>query len=258
MRTWRRTAIGLATLAGLAALWYGATDLMEFVSAGKFPGPADTWAAFQQVAFGEYANGNLLEHVLNSLKLITLGFLAGERRRRSARIADGLERPCRGDHQSDLPPDPSDPATRLDPARHSVAWPRRCRQDPGDLVRGIRSRGDQHLHRSEGDRTVDHRGRANAGDTARPFLREVTGPGRAPDDLHRSATGPPGELDNSRGGRARRCAVRPWTRAQRRAAGHLSWHDCGRDGLCGDPGWATTRALAEFERRSMPWMQVRA
>jgi NitT/TauT family transport system permease protein/taurine transport system permease protein len=76
MRTWRRTVIGLATIAVLAGLWYVATDLTELVSAGRLPGPADTWAAFQQVALGEYANGNLLEHVLNSVKLIGLGFLA--------------------------------------------------------------------------------------------------------------------------------------------------------------------------------------
>lgn len=76
MRTRRRMAVGLATVAGLAALWYAVTDLMGLISPGRFPGPADTWAAFRQVAFGEYANGNLLDHVLNSLKLIAFGFVA--------------------------------------------------------------------------------------------------------------------------------------------------------------------------------------
>lgn len=76
MRTRRRTAVGLATVAALAVLWYATTDLMGLVSPGRFPGPADTWAAFAQVAFGEYANGSLIAHILNSLKLIALGFAA--------------------------------------------------------------------------------------------------------------------------------------------------------------------------------------
>ena len=76
MRTRRRAAVGLATVAGLAALWWATTDLTGLISPGRFPGPSETGAAFRQVAFGEYANGSLLEHVLTSLKLIALGFLA--------------------------------------------------------------------------------------------------------------------------------------------------------------------------------------
>jgi taurine transport system permease protein len=72
----RRLAVGLATVAALAVLWYLATDYAGLISGGRFPGPADTWVAFEQVAFGEYANGNLVDHILNSLKLIALGFAA--------------------------------------------------------------------------------------------------------------------------------------------------------------------------------------
>ena len=72
----RRTWTGLATVALLLLLWLAATDIGGLVSPGRFPGPSDTWDAFQQVAFGEYANGSLLQHVLSSLKLIVFGFLA--------------------------------------------------------------------------------------------------------------------------------------------------------------------------------------
>jgi NitT/TauT family transport system permease protein/taurine transport system permease protein len=70
----RRTAVGLSTIAALAALWYVATQGMGLISPGRFPGPSDTWDALRQIALGEYANGTLLEHILHSLKLILLGF----------------------------------------------------------------------------------------------------------------------------------------------------------------------------------------
>jgi taurine transport system permease protein len=72
----RRTGIGLATVATLGALWFVVTQVAGLISAGRFPSPSDTWDAFQQVAFREYANGQLHEHILNSLKLIFFGFTA--------------------------------------------------------------------------------------------------------------------------------------------------------------------------------------
>ena len=71
----RRSAIGLATLAGLAAVWWLATGPLGLVSPGRFPSPADVWASARQVATRGYANGLLHEHILHSLKLVILGFL---------------------------------------------------------------------------------------------------------------------------------------------------------------------------------------
>jgi NitT/TauT family transport system permease protein/taurine transport system permease protein len=71
----RRSAIGWATLAGLAAIWWLATGPLGLVSPGRFPSPADVWASAGQVATRGYANGLLHEHVLHSLRLVVLGFL---------------------------------------------------------------------------------------------------------------------------------------------------------------------------------------
>jgi taurine transport system permease protein len=72
----RRSAIGLATLAALAAVWWLATGPLGLISPGRFPSPADVWASARQVATRGYANGLLHEHILHSLKLVILGFLA--------------------------------------------------------------------------------------------------------------------------------------------------------------------------------------
>jgi taurine transport system permease protein len=71
----RRSAIGWATLAGLAAVWWLATGPLGLVSPGRFPSPADVWVSARQVATRGYANGLLHEHILHSLKLVALGFL---------------------------------------------------------------------------------------------------------------------------------------------------------------------------------------
>lgn len=71
----RRSAIGLSTIAALAALWYLTTVLLGLISAGRFPSPPDVWFAFRQVVFTGYANGLLYQHVLHSLQLVSFGFL---------------------------------------------------------------------------------------------------------------------------------------------------------------------------------------
>ncbi len=71
----RRFAIGLTTIAALAALWYLATIPLGLISPGRFPSPIDVWFAFHQVTFTGYANGLLYQHVLHSLQLVTFGFM---------------------------------------------------------------------------------------------------------------------------------------------------------------------------------------
>jgi taurine transport system permease protein len=71
----RRVAIGFATLAALAFAWYLATMPLGLISPGRFPSPADAWVSLRQVTIRGYANGQLHEHVLHSLKLVVLGFV---------------------------------------------------------------------------------------------------------------------------------------------------------------------------------------
>jgi taurine transport system permease protein len=71
----RRTAIGFATIAALAAFWYLATMPLGLISPGRFPSPADVWFSLRQVTTRGYANAVLYQHILQSLKLVVLGFL---------------------------------------------------------------------------------------------------------------------------------------------------------------------------------------
>src|SRR5580692_2611693 len=72
--TWRRNLVGLVTVSVLALAWYGATSATGLVSGGRFPSPADTFAAFRQISGRGYADGTLLAHALHSLQLVILGF----------------------------------------------------------------------------------------------------------------------------------------------------------------------------------------
>jgi taurine transport system permease protein len=71
----RRTAIGWATLAALAVLWFGFTTWSGIISAGRFPSPADFWFSLVQITTRGYAGGELFTHALHSLGLVAVGFL---------------------------------------------------------------------------------------------------------------------------------------------------------------------------------------
>lgn len=70
-----RIAVGGATLAALAALWYAAT-LQQWIAPVYFPTPEEVGKAFRQIALQGYADGRLHEHVLHSCKLVLYGFAA--------------------------------------------------------------------------------------------------------------------------------------------------------------------------------------
>lgn len=70
----RRSAIGVTTLALLAVAWFLATGATGLISPGRFPTPADTWAAAVHATVRGYGDATLLVHVLQSLKLVALGF----------------------------------------------------------------------------------------------------------------------------------------------------------------------------------------
>ena len=67
---------GTATVAGLVALWLVGSKT-GFISAQNFPSPEQFFAAAKQLVVGEgFADGRIHEHMLQSIKLILLGFFA--------------------------------------------------------------------------------------------------------------------------------------------------------------------------------------
>ena len=75
-RAARRQLIGVATFALLFAAWYTLTTLTQTIGPGRFPAPAETWDALQQIAVTGYADARLHSHILHSVKLVLLGFAA--------------------------------------------------------------------------------------------------------------------------------------------------------------------------------------
>lgn len=71
-----RLWVGVATLAGVLALWYAATSLTHVVPAVYFPTPEEVSQALKQIAVRGYADGRLHEHFLHSSYLVLMGFAA--------------------------------------------------------------------------------------------------------------------------------------------------------------------------------------
>ncbi len=71
----RRLKIGGATILALIILWYLATTVLGLIEPGRFPSPKETIDALGHVAIRGYAGGTLFDHVINSLRLVVLGFL---------------------------------------------------------------------------------------------------------------------------------------------------------------------------------------
>ena len=70
----KTVATSVLALVGVLLLWQLLTAVTGFISAARFPMPAEVWAALQQVAMEGYSNGQLHEHVLRSVLLVTMGF----------------------------------------------------------------------------------------------------------------------------------------------------------------------------------------
>ena len=74
--SFRRTAIGAATIAALVAFWYFGSR-GGLIDPQVFPTPDQFGAAAWQLLFGGgFGDGRLHEHVLQSVKLILMGFFA--------------------------------------------------------------------------------------------------------------------------------------------------------------------------------------
>jgi len=59
----------------LCVAWYVLTSVTGTISRGRFPSPTDVWKALKQIELTGYAEAKLHEHVLQSLKLVLLGFV---------------------------------------------------------------------------------------------------------------------------------------------------------------------------------------
>jgi taurine transport system permease protein len=72
----RDNVTGIGVLVSVFVLWYVLTTLIPVVDTARFPAPGEVWDAFKQIAFTGYADAKLHQHVLQSCKLVLMGFFA--------------------------------------------------------------------------------------------------------------------------------------------------------------------------------------
>lgn len=70
----RRLGTVALALAAVLALWHVLTSVTGFISAARFPNPAEVWVSLRQITLDGYGNARLHEHVLRSVVLVTMGF----------------------------------------------------------------------------------------------------------------------------------------------------------------------------------------
>jgi NitT/TauT family transport system permease protein/taurine transport system permease protein len=70
----RRPAIGALSLLGLLALWWLLTTGTGFITPYRFPSPAEFWAALDQFVTDGYAGGTLWVQAWHSTRLVAMGF----------------------------------------------------------------------------------------------------------------------------------------------------------------------------------------
>ncbi len=59
----------------LLLVWFALTEWTGAISSSRFPSPSDTWYSFTVIALHGYGNGKLWQHVLQSVALVTMGFV---------------------------------------------------------------------------------------------------------------------------------------------------------------------------------------
>lgn len=83
----RRAAVSVTVIVAFGVVWYVLTALTGIISPGRFPAPVDVWQAMKQIALPPgYSGGTLAHHVLQSCRLVLLGFAAAT----SSGVALGL------------------------------------------------------------------------------------------------------------------------------------------------------------------------
>jgi len=71
----RRLRVGVVAVAAAVIAWFVLTQWTHTISPGRFPSPADVYDAARQIAYPGYANATLLQHILQSSKLVLMGFV---------------------------------------------------------------------------------------------------------------------------------------------------------------------------------------
>ncbi len=70
-----RLGAALMALAVVLVLWHLLTTVFGVIAPTRFPTPAETGLALQQITVDGYGNARLYEHVLRSVLLVTMGFV---------------------------------------------------------------------------------------------------------------------------------------------------------------------------------------
>lgn len=71
----RSVVTGVATIVALLVIWWLATSVFGLVSPARFPSPEAFVAALERIWTQGYAGGTLIEHVVQSVRLVFIGFL---------------------------------------------------------------------------------------------------------------------------------------------------------------------------------------
>ena len=72
----RGAIVSVLTVIAALAIWYLLTSATRTISPARFPSPEEVWAALNQIAIRGYADAKLHQHILQSCKLVLMGFAA--------------------------------------------------------------------------------------------------------------------------------------------------------------------------------------
>jgi len=75
VRISRRVVLGTTTVSVLLIAWAVLTMVTGDIDTSRFPSPLQFWQSTKQIMTIGYADGTLIQHALHSLKLVIMGFL---------------------------------------------------------------------------------------------------------------------------------------------------------------------------------------
>jgi taurine transport system permease protein len=75
-RSWAGPLVGVATVIAVAIAWTVLTSITQVIDAARFPSPAEVGSALKQITIDGYADARLDQHIVQSCKLILMGFAA--------------------------------------------------------------------------------------------------------------------------------------------------------------------------------------
>jgi NitT/TauT family transport system permease protein/taurine transport system permease protein len=74
MRPSRRLVFGTASVSTLLVAWVLLTMVTGTISTSRFPSPLQFWQSTKQIMTVGYADGTLISHALHSIRLVVMGF----------------------------------------------------------------------------------------------------------------------------------------------------------------------------------------